>query len=107
MNITTILFSVIAACASIAAILFGVASYKRNNKKDAYHDGDQDGSIKGDIKYMRNSFDDLRLDVKEVARQQSAQSERLVRCEESCKQAHKRIDRIDGILNDGGTHDDK
>lgn len=106
MDTASIIFSVIAACASVAAILFGVASYKRNNKKDAYQDGDQDGSIRGDIKYMRNSFDDLRLDVKEVARQQSTQNERLVRCEESCKQAHKRIDRIDGVLNDGGKTDD-
>lgn len=57
MDTTTIIFPLIAACASVAAILYGVASYKRNNKKDAYHDGDQDGGIKGDIKYMRNSFD--------------------------------------------------
>ncbi len=105
MDVIGIIFSIIAACGSIAAISFGVATYKRNNKKDAYHDGDQDGSIKGDIKYMRNSFDDLRLDVKEVARKQDSQNERLIRCEESCKQAHKRINRIDGTI-EGGNDDD-
>lgn len=106
MNTISIIFSVVAACGSIAAIVFGVVSIKRNNKQDAYKDGDQDGSLRGDIKYMRNSFDDLRLDVKEVARQQTTQNERLVRCEESCKQAHKRIDRIDTVLKDGGHNDE-
>lgn len=101
-----IVFSVIAACGSISAIAFGIISYKRTNKQDAYKDGDQDGTLRGDIKYMRNGFDDLRLDVKEIARQQTSQNERLIRCEESCKQAHKRIDRIDGILTDGGNKDD-
>lgn len=93
-----IIFSIIAACGSVCAIIFGVATYKRNTKKDAYEDGDQDGGIKGDIKYMRNSFDDLRLDVKEISRQQSTQNERLIRCEESCKQAHKRIDHLEETI---------
>ena len=51
--------------------------------------------MRGDIKYMRNSVDDMRLDVKEVARKQDALGERLIRVEESTKSAHKRIDTIE------------
>ena len=73
--------------------------------KDHYKEGADDSSIRGDVKYMRNSFDELRLDVKEVARKQDNQGERLTRVEESCKQAHKRIDGMEQRPNKyiGGT----
>ena len=100
-----LVFSLIAAAGSIAAIIFGVIAYKRAEKKDAYSDGDQDGTLRGDIKYMRNGFDDLRLDVREVARKQDTQNERLIRCEESTKQAHKRIDSLETKRKGGGRND--
>lgn len=88
---------VVAALSAITAIV----AFFVSRGKDKYKEGSDDGGIRGDIKYMRNSFDDLRLDVKEVGRQQTAQNERLVRCEESCKQAHRRIDGIER-KNTGG-----
>lgn len=90
-EIIAIVGSAIAAVASLCAI--GAFLISRN--KDKFNDGANDGSIKGDIKYMRNSFDDLRLDVKEVARKQDNQGERLTRVEESVKSAHHRIDGLE------------
>lgn len=80
--------------AAISAITAIVAFFIARGK-DHYKEGSEDSGMRGDIKYMRNSFDDLRLDVKEVARKQDNQGERLTRVEESCKQAHKRIDSIE------------
>ena len=90
-GIIAVVCSVIAAVASVTAII----SFAINRSKDKFHDGANDSSIKGDIRYMRNSFDDLRLDVKEIARKQDDQAERLIRCEESVKLAHHRIDGIE------------
>ena len=93
----TLVGSALAVVASLCAI--GAFMISRN--KDKFNDGANDGSLKGDIKYMRNSFDDLRLDVKEVARKQDNQGERLTRVEESVKSAHHRIDGW-GERNTGG-----
>jgi peptidoglycan hydrolase CwlO-like protein len=82
--------SVIAAVSALCSIV----AFIINRKKDGYHDGEEGGEIRGDIKYMRNSFDDLRLDIKDINRKMNDQSERLTRVEESTKQAHKRIDEL-------------
>lgn len=90
-QIFTIICSVIALIASIVAIV----TFFVNRGKDKYKEGDEDGSMKGDIKYMRNNFDDLRLDVKDIARKQDLLTERLTRVEESTKSAHKRLDGLE------------
>ena len=91
---------IVAAIAAICTIV----TFTINRGKDKYQEGNDDGGIRGDIKYMRNSFDDLRLDVKEIARKQDQQGERLTRVEESVKSAHKRIDAIE---HRGGDNDNR
>lgn len=85
MEILTLIISLVGMVSAICAI----AAFFISRGKDKYQKGEDDGNIRGDIKYMRNSFDDLRLDVKEVARKQDALGERLIRVEESTKSAHK------------------
>jgi hypothetical protein len=90
--------AIIALAGSILAIgsaICAIVTFIINRKKDGYENGKDEEGLRGDIKYMRNGFDDLRLDVKEIARKQDQQNERLIRVEESCKQAHKRIDEIE------------
>lgn len=93
---------ILAAISTVCAIIV----FFTNRGKDRYKDGQDDAGIKGDIKYMRNSFDDLRLDVKEVARKQDSQGERLTRVEESVKSAHHRIDELEHSRNQGGKKND-
>ncbi|MGN0819899.1 MAG: hypothetical protein ACI4M6_05875 [Christensenellaceae bacterium] len=95
--------SVVISAIAVTCTIIGVT---RDRKKDDYNAGKDDGGIRGDIKYMRNSFDDLRLDVKEVARKQDTQGERLTRVEESCKQAHKRIDEVARHVEYTGGHNE-
>lgn len=87
-SIWAIVCAIIAAGAAICSII----AFFHNRGKDRYNSGQDHEEIKSDIKYMRNNFDNLRLDVKEVARKQDSLSERVIRVEESTKQAHKRID---------------
>lgn len=101
-EIVALVISIIGALSAICAIV----AFCINRGKDKYDKGDADGSLRGDVKYMRNSFDELRLDVKEVARKQDALGERLVRVEESTKSAHKRIDTLEKKINHKRTEDD-
>lgn len=94
-EIIALVISIIGAVSAICAIV----AFFINRGKDKYERGDADGSLRGDVKYMRNGFDDLRLDVKEVGRKQDAFGERLIRVEESTKSAHKRIDTLEKKIN--------
>lgn len=88
---------VIALIGSILALLVSVTvivTFFSNKKKAGYDEGRDDGGLRGDVKYVRNGIDDLRLDFKEMSKKYDAQAERLTRVEESCKQAHKRLDEI-------------
>lgn len=91
-EIISLVGAVVAVFASIAAIITFVLS----RKKEGYAEGDKDGELKGDIKSICRGIDDLRLEVKDINRKQDDMIERLIRCEESTKQAHKRIDEIRG-----------
>ena len=94
-EIVALVISIIGAVSAICAIV----AFFINRGKDKYDKGDTDGGLRADVKYMRNSFDDLRLDVKEVGRKQDAFGERLIRVEESTKSAHKRIDTLEKKIN--------
>lgn len=92
--------SIIALVASILAIIVSVctiATFVGNKKKDGKAEGTTEGTMLADIRYMRNSFDDLRLDIKELNRKSDNQAERITRLEESNKQAHKRIDNLEKL----------
>ncbi|MDR3319043.1 MAG: hypothetical protein LBS99_06350 [Clostridiales bacterium] len=101
MDITSAIFSIVAAVSGVSAILFGAAAYRRANKHEAYKDGNRDGELLEDVKYLRKEFDELRFDIREVGRRQENQIERLIRCEENAKAAHRRLDEINA-KNGGG-----
>lgn len=94
-EIVALVISIIGAVSATCAIV----AFFINRGKDKYDKGGTDESLRSDVKYMRNSFDDLRLDVKEVGRKQHAVGERLIRVEESTKSAHKRIDTLEKKIN--------
>jgi len=74
--------------ATICAIVFGYAAFRRNQKRDS----ENEGSLKSDIGYIKAGIDDLK-------KQQEKSDERYVglvckvaEVESSTRQAHKRID---------------
>lgn len=98
--VITLIGAIVAAISAICAI----CTFVINRRKDGYQNGQDSGELKGDIKYMRSGFDDIRLDVKEIKRKTDDQADRLTRVEESTKQAHKRIDEIRNELNREDNH---
>lgn len=96
------IFSVVCSVLAALSATVAITTFFINRGKDKYDKGAGDGNLRGDIKYIRNGFDDLRLDVKEVARNQNALGERLAHVEESAKQAHKRIDTLAKEINHTG-----
>lgn len=79
---------------TIAAIVFGILTKKKEQKQEDRSDGHSLGVIQSDLGYIKGGVDDLKTEVRELRGGQSDLSERVTRAEESAKQAHKRIDEL-------------
>jgi len=91
-----ILSTVLGVLGSICAIAFGYATFKRNRKADDESEGKESGTMLTEIGYIKAGIDDIK-------RKQEKQDERHVEIitrvtavEQSAKQAHRRIDRLEG-----------
>lgn len=97
-NVT--IFTLIAAAGTLCSILFGYIGYSKGAKKDSHKEGEDDGSLKADTQYIKRRVDDVLLEQRNINNTLSSHSERITRVEESSKQAHKRIDRLEQKGND-------
>jgi predicted phage-related endonuclease len=48
-----------------------------------------------DLAYIKRGVDDIRVDQQRMREDMGQMSERITRCEESCKSAHKRLDGLE------------
>ncbi len=100
--IIALISGILAAGAAACAVI----TFFATRKKDTHHDGEDDGWLKSDVEYLKRGSDAVRLDIKELSRKQDDTTERVVRLEESTKQAHKRIDTVESRLNHTGGNDE-
>ncbi len=91
-------------CGVISSFLFGYLGYRRGKTADWGARGETKGTILSDIGYIKAGVDDLKREQKDTLARLSQLAERLSRCEESCKQAHKRIGELknEGLPHHGG-----
>ena len=88
----------------IVSFLFGYLGYRRGKREDWSFRGETKGTILSDIGYIKAGVDDLKREQKDTLSRLAELGERLSRCEESCKQAHKRIAELksDALPHHGG-----
>lgn len=75
--------------------LIGYLTFMRNRDKDNRNDAHRDAKIETKIDMVITGVETIRLDLKDSNKRISEISEHLIRTDESVKQAHKRIDRIE------------
>ena len=87
----------------ICSVVFGALgfliayfTFQRNKKKDNVEEGQSRGVMASDIGYIKAGVDDLKRETRETRSAVGELNERVTRVEESCKQAHHRIDEIRG-----------
>lgn len=86
-----VLISIIAGLSGILLGWWGKASQA---KKDARTDGLQDGALRVDVEYIKRGVDAVQVEQKVQGKMYSELNERVIRVEESTKQAHRRIDEL-------------
>lgn len=84
---------------SVLGLIIAYQTYQLNRQKDVKSDtreeAKHDAKLQTRLDYISKGVDDIRIDLKANEKQMIALGERVTRVEESNKQAHKRIDKIE------------
>lgn len=78
----------------VAGVVVAWLALVKTKHKDDEAEGHSRGVIASDIGYIKAGVDDLKRENQEHRKAVSDLSQRVTRCEESCKQAHHRIDEL-------------
>ena len=101
MEYLSIIFSGLAAMAAVCAIITFIATRKDHVENNA----ESITTMKNDIKYTRDSVDDIQLNVKDVLRKQNEMSERLAKDDIRLKDLDRRITSVERRLEHECKHD--
>ncbi|SFF23329.1 hypothetical protein SAMN04487969_11989 [Paenibacillus algorifonticola] len=99
MNQSTLMM-LVSAAGIISAIILGWIGQNRMVRQNTRNDAGSDAVLKTDVDYIKRGVDDMRLEQRAQGQRFEALSERVIRVEESVKQAHKRINRLEGSKDD-------
>ena len=86
--------TVISLVVSITAVLFTGLSFRRTQNVDTASNATERATMTADIRYIRSSIDEIKLENKSIQKDVSAIRERLVKVEQSAESAHSRIDEL-------------
>ena len=90
-----VICSVTSIVSAILGFLLSYFTFQRNKKKDDVAEGQTKGVMASDLGYIKAGVDDLKRELSEQRKTVVDLGERVTRVEESAKQAHKRIDKIE------------
>lgn len=100
MNVSLgLLITLIGLLCTLTGAGLGLLTYNRNKKNDiksnVKNDATESAIIRTKLDNIGQSVDSIRIDFKASDQRWTALSERVIRNEESTKQAHKRIDKLE------------
>ena len=99
MEVFAICAGVLGVLGTLCAIIFGYAAFTRNRKRDESEEGKQDGTLLTEIGYIKSGVDDIKRKQDKQDEQHVEVIARLSSVEASAKQAHKRLDRLEGNMD--------
>lgn len=91
----TIITAIISVLAALSGMALGWNGRARTMRQDVAQESAAAAMQRADVEYIKRGVDDMKVEQKLQRQQFEAVSERLTRVEESAKQAHKRIDRLE------------
>ena len=92
MEITSIVLS---ALFGIGGLVFGIISAVRNKKTDDTKEAKEDGIVLTELGYIKSGIDDIKHKQETQDNKNLEFVRELTAVEESTKQAHKRIDKLE------------
>lgn len=90
------ILTALSVISTLCAIVFGYLAFVRNRDKDKETDVKHDATVLTEIGYIKANTDEIKAEQKEQRKTNTEFVTRLTAVEASAKQAHKRIDYIEG-----------
>jgi hypothetical protein len=91
-----VITAIISVIAALSGIILGWAGHARTARQDVVQRASAEALQRADVEYIKRGVDDIRLEQKAQGKRIDELTERVTRVEESAKQAHHRINRLDG-----------
>lgn len=85
----------IALICTVLGVTVSYLSFQRNKGNDIKLNTKEEAETRAKLDYISKGVDDIRIDIKSQQRDIQSLKERVVKCEESTKSAHKRIDSLE------------
>lgn len=105
MDSTEIVLAIISVLGTISSILFAYLTFKRSNKLEHKDEGKNEGVMLSEIGYIKSSIDRIEKSLNHLEERYTDLSNRLVKVEESTKNAHKRITELHDEIKGGANHE--
>ena len=96
MTYIEILTAVLGSAGTVCAVVFAYLAFKRNNKKDNESEGRNIGNVLAELVYIKSGIDDIKRKQEKQDEQYVGIISRLTGVEASAKQAHHRLDNMEG-----------
>ena len=96
--------SIALLCTLVGGAL-GLLTFSRNKSKDDKTEGQQSGQMLTELGYIKSGIDDIKTEQREQRKINTEYATRMAAVEASVKQAHLRIDRMEGREYPAHSHD--
>lgn len=90
-----VMATLIGVFCAVIGMVFGWIGRTKAIKDEVAQEATADASLHTDVSYIKTGINEIRVDLRDIGRRMEDFSERLTRVEESAKQAHKRLDRLE------------
>lgn len=87
---------IIGLVCTVLGFLISYLTFSHNSKKESNTDGRETGTVLTEIGYIKANTDEIKTEQKETRKSIVDIITRLTAVEASAKQAHHRIDRLEG-----------
>ena len=84
--------TIISLGVALCALLFTALSFRRTQNQDTSASASERATMTADIRYIRSSIDEIKLENKSIQKELGDIKTKLVEVEQSTKSAHKRLD---------------
>ena len=84
--------TIISLSGAVCALLFTALSFRRTQNRDTSETASERATMTADIKYIRTSVDDIKVDNRVIKENIGELQTKVARVEQSVEAAHQRID---------------
>ena len=89
--------TIISLAVAVCALIFTALSFRRTQNQDTSETATQRATMTADIKYIRTSIDDIKVDNRVIKQDIGNLQQQVAKVEQSVAAAHQRIDDLKGV----------